>query len=231
MSDATAAKLITISAKLDRLYIPALALTNQGKPEPSRKAIQRLKAQLPKLSETAASEEAATQGLLEGMTEVVKEAERLAASGKLQEAHEALEPIREQLAERRRQLGVTYPLDVLSDYHAVMEAIVKPATKAEASQIDRGLRSEIAELAAEASKVWAVAEQTSFDLAEPPTGWPTHEATQENTTAVRASITRLNQALRDGDNQALLLAARGLKPVFAKLYMSFGDFDAQQPAR
>ncbi|TWT77141.1 hypothetical protein Pla123a_25720 [Posidoniimonas polymericola] len=222
------AKLIAVSAALDQLYIPALALTNQGKQKQGVAAIGRLQKRLPKLVERA--ESVGVAGVLfGGVSKIVEDALGLAESGETLAAHESLEPIRALLAERRRSLGVAYPLDVLSDYHRVMEEIVKPAKDKPAADVDQAYLAELRQLAAEASHTWALAEQTSFELPAAPEGWPSPLQIGEGVDKVRASLSKLNAALRGGDPDAILQAAVGLKPPFAKLYMSFGAFPGKGP--
>lgn len=228
LEPAAKAKLLAVSAAVDQLYIPALALTNQGKQKPGVAAIGRLQKRLPRLAERAATVEAAGV-LLDGVGPILEEARGLAESGETLAAHEKLEPIRELLAERRRSLGVSYPLDVLSGYHLVMEEIVKPAKGKPAADVDEAYLTELRKLAAEASHTWALAEQTSFELPTTPKGWPNPRQVGEGVGDVRASISKLNAALRGGEPEAILQAAVGLKPPFAKLYMSFGAFPSKVP--
>ncbi len=216
---------LQLSAEFDRVYIPALALTNQGIPKPSLKALERLSERLVAIRQQAL--EATPDGqedLFNGTTEVVAAAMRLAQGGELTNAHEALEPLREQLASRRRSLGVDYRLDVLSDYHAVMEAIVKPAKDADPIRLDAAALDRLGEQAATAAAVWARVEQTNFDTAYAPLSSEPAQSLESLLHANREAITRLHRALREGDETEVLSAAVGIKPPFAQLYLSFGDF-------
>ncbi|QDU89673.1 Cytochrome c551 peroxidase precursor [Pirellulimonas nuda] len=218
-------RLLKQSAEFDRVYIPALALTNQGLQKPSLEALTRLREWLVAMREGPVE---ATSGdrpsLFDGAEQVVSESIRLAQAGELLKAHATLEPLREQLAARRRASDVDYPLDVLSDYHAVMEAIVKPAKDADASRLDAAAFERLRQQAAAAASVWARVEQTNFHVEG---AGPRDEQLQQLESLIRANreaISRLNQALRGGDAAQVLAAAVGIKPPFAKLYMSFGDF-------
>lgn len=222
-AEGPAKQVVALSAEFDQRYIPALALTNQGKGPPSVQMLKRLQAALPLLESRLSASEGGGVDLLAGVAGMVAESLELASEGELQEAHETLEPIRDLLASRRRAAGVAYPLDVLSDYHAVMESIVKPATAMSPDALDDAERRRIADAAASASQVWAVAEQTDFAVEDAPPGWPGVDKVAEGVSAVRGSITDLNTALRSRDAQAILRTAVALKPPFAKLYMSFGD--------
>ena len=47
--------------------------------------------------------------------------------------------------------------------------------------------------------------------------------------AERQALNRLDAARKVSDRRAVLQAARAIKPPFAKLYMSFGDFTGGTP--
>ena len=123
-------QLITLSAELDRVYIPALALTNQQKQKPSEAAIARLIAEAPAIADNAAAVLGHRPERWSTIGDAIEKAQQLVAEGELMEAHETLEPIRDQLLEERKGLALPYPVDLLNEYHVVMEEIVKPATKA-----------------------------------------------------------------------------------------------------
>jgi hypothetical protein len=217
-------RVVAVSADFDRHYIPALALTNQGKARASVAAIERLQTALPGLLSRIAAPETPAEQIFDGVPEIVAIALSKAKDGETQLAHETLEPIRERLAERRRAIGIEYSLDVLSDYHVVMESIVTPAKGLAPDEADDAFVRRISQRAVEASRIWAVAEQTDFALDRPTDNWPTPKQVASNVAAVRESLVRLNMALRSGDRATILKRALGLKPPFAKLYMSFGDF-------
>ena len=139
LSDAQAEKLLALSAEFDRAYIPALALTNQQKQEPSEVAIARFREKGSAITREAISVlglQPEDSQLWPTIQKAIDEAEELIREGQLMEAHEALEPLRAMLAADRRRLGLCYPLDLLNDYHETIEAIVKPATEATPDDVD-----------------------------------------------------------------------------------------------
>ncbi|WP_146399846.1 hypothetical protein [Pseudobythopirellula maris] len=224
-TDQSLQRLRQLSAEFDRVYIPALALTNQGRRSPSLEALRRLNERLVAMRRQARDTKSDDQELLfKGTADVVAEAARLAQSGDFLEAHETLEPLRDQLASRRRSLGVDYRLDVLSDYHAVMEAIVKPANGADPNLLDAAALDRLRQQAASAAAIWARVEQTKFDTSYAPLSDAQKQNVEPLVQANREAISRLNRALREGDATEVLGAAVAIKPPFAKLYMSFGDF-------
>lgn len=218
-------RLLTLSDQFDRDYIPALALTNQGLQKPSLKALERLGERLIAMRQHVPD---ATRDdekrLFKGATEVVAEAKLLAQRGELLKGHELLEPLREQLASRRRSMNIEYRLDVLSDYHAAMEAIVKPAQEMRPDRLDAAALDRLREQAGSAAEIWGRVERTPFDAAYAPLSDEQKQVLGAHLQTNREAITRLNRALREGNAKEALNAAVGLKPPFAKFYMSFGDF-------
>ncbi|TWT95421.1 hypothetical protein Pla108_35690 [Botrimarina colliarenosi] len=218
-------RLRQLSAEFDCSYIPALALTNQGRQSPSLEALRRLSERLVAMRRQTRDTKSDDQELLfKGTADIVAEAARLAQSGDFLAAHETLEPLRDQLASRRRSLGVDYRLDVLSDYHAVMESIVKPANDADPNLLDAAALDRLRQQATSAAAIWARVEQTNFDTAYAPLSDAQKQSVGSLVQANREAISRLNRALREGDAAEVLGAAIAIKPPFAKLYMSFGDF-------
>ncbi len=212
-----------ISRVFDRLYIPALALTNQGQVSPSRKAVERLAAhwsQTQSLWITACGDAAAGRLLTTAVSDSLQETQRHLDQGACSLAHESLEPIREIMAAARRAAAIDYPLDGLTDFHATMERIVQPAMAMSPEQVDAAYRSEVGLLATQAVLKWKGVAATDFSVL-----WPEGAAERNGQVRqVQAALDRLQSALAEGDPAALLKAARGLKPPFAKLYMSFGEF-------
>lgn len=218
-------RLLKLSAEFDHAYIPALALTNQGLQTPSLKALQRLSERIVTVRQEASDVTPANrENPFDGTERIVSVAISQAQAGELTQAHETLEPLREQLASRRRSLGIDYRLDVLSDYHAVMEAIAKPAKDANPKLLDTAALERLRQQAASAAATWARVEQTKFDSSYAPLSDEEKLKIESLLRANRDAITRLNVALRQGDEEGVLEAAVNIKPPFAKLYMSFGDF-------
>lgn len=220
-------------AQFDEVYIPALALTNQGKANPSRLAFRRFSELWtkirPEILQTLASDPAWKREM-EKVDEIVQVAGRQIKAGQLAEAHETLEPIRDLMMEARRRQGVVYPIDSLSDFHATMEAIVKPAMQWTPEKVSSEELARLRELVVEADTKWTVAERTDFNLQD--FGIEPSEAKQlrQLIDGERQAIAALQSAISSGDKPKIIQAARGLKPPFAKTYMFFGDFpEPRQP--
>lgn len=218
-------QLLAASVEFDRYYIPALALTNEGKAKPAAKAIERLQDEYDAIYQRVLDTLRVSTGATDDPNrQAIDEAARLVAEGKLKKAHETLEPIRDIAMKRRQELGIVYPLDVLNEYHDVMESIVKPAVAMKPADVDLAYLKKLKQAASEASQMWTVVEQTKF----PPGlfGFDKEMSAKLDASiaAERTALSSLNRALADGNAQAVLGAAKGLKPPFAKVYKSFGDF-------
>jgi hypothetical protein len=208
------ATVVALSRDFDAMFIPALALTSQQKAQPALRAAQAL-------ATFVEQHQAAGDRLLAPIQTVVTKAVAQIEAGKIAPAHETLEGIRNQLAAQRRAMGVDYPLDRLTDFHEVMEAIVAPAI-AGGKALDDDYFANLPGLATEASHLWAQVEQTSFAKIVADT--QQLQQLDKLVSAERQALVRLNRAIRDGQRDAIVAAAADLKPPFAKLYMSFGNF-------
>lgn len=215
-------------AEFDRVYIPALALTNQMQQEAAARALDRLSkswdARFAQQFHEMFMDDAEWHRDTSRLAQCIALAQSELKAGKLLKAHEQLEPIRDLLMDARRRNQVEYPLDTLSQFHATMEAIVKPAMRLDADTIDDAQIKRIAVLSTQALQEWELVEDAEFNLAM----FDKDEAEQKQfpgmLNAEHAAIVRLQQALSTKDSHSIITAARGLKPPFAKIYMFFGDF-------
>ncbi len=215
---------------LDRAYIPALALTNQGQAAPSKKAIAGLKKQWKVFAETceaAMPDDPQWKPDLKRVGQIITKADQQIAAGELAEAHETLEEIRDIFLQLRRRNEIVYYLDWLTDFHETMEEIVKPAAakvkqgKLDVSEAD-GAR--MRRLLAEATRQWQVVQSAEFDP-EPLGYGPSKVAAMPGMIEAEANaLAALEKALDGGDAERILQAAVAIKPPFAKFFMSFGDF-------
>lgn len=227
LTDAQQADLLSFSAAFDRVYIPALALTNQQKQAPSEAAIARLQESVVSMTPDATALLSLASGDSESWTaiqEAIAEADEFVQAGELSEAHEALEPIRGLLTRDRKQVSLEYPIDRLNEFHDVMETIVKPTMKAQPQDIDEKYLATLKESAVEASTLWSRVEQTSFASPDFQLTDQDRQKLDEMIAAERQALTKLQHALRDSDPSAILPAAKAIKPPFAQTYMLFGDF-------
>lgn len=221
--------------EFDREFIPALALTNQVKLEAAEKALRRLSqgwdAQFVGEFFGMFPADARWPRDLSRIAQAIALADAKLAAGEAIQAHEQLEPIRDILMEARRRNKQDYPLDALSRFHGVMEAIVKPATKLDADSLDPDQIETFWKRLREAEEIWQTVEATEFDLGAYGKDSTQQERFPEMLRAERTAISNLRAALAGADNDAVLKAAIGLKPPFAQIYMFFGDFPKKTAGR
>jgi hypothetical protein len=214
---------------LDRAYIPALALTNQPKPDASKRAMERLRTEWNAFRTTYASAPAgyapdawaATDREVEA---AVATAEKNLAAGKNLDAHEDLERVREAQYVLRRGAKVPYFMDDLTAFHSAMEKLVgavagrTPATLSDADLVA------VRDAYAAADRTWQEVLANRARTAQ-------HGVAGEKLAAVQAQIdvetrtlAELKAALAAGDRAKVIEKSIATKPAFSKLFTMFGDF-------
>jgi hypothetical protein len=214
---------------LDRAYIPALALTNQPKPDASKRAMERLRTQWNAFRTTYASAPAgyAPDAWVAADLKVeaaVTAAEKSLAAGKNLDAHEDLEHVREAQYALRRGANVPYFMDDLTAFHSAMEKLVGAiAGKTPATLSDDDLAA-VRRAYAAADRAWQVVLANRTRAAQ-------HGVAGEKLAAVQAQIdvetrtlAELGAALAAGDRAKVIEKSIATKPAFSKLFSMFGDF-------
>jgi hypothetical protein len=217
-----------VFVEFDRLFIPALALTNQMKHVPAAQALQRLSkawdARFVEHFHQMFDDDSKWPLDVSRIAQALALAEAELQSGEAKKAHETLEPVRDILVNARSRNEFDYPLDTLSQFHATMEAIVKPARQMKVGTLTDSQIMRFLELARQASQKWEQVEQAKFDLAIFAKNEQQQSQFPSLLRAERNAIDQLVETLAKRDEEAILKAATGLKPPFAKVYMFFGDF-------
>lgn len=223
-------------AELDQKYIPALALTSVQKVEPSRKALNNFKTYWnafekkysnPKLS-------SAWRKLFATVDEAILEAEKLINIGTpeaMTEAHEELEVVRYDFFKTRRDMGIDYYIDYLTDFHTYMEIIVLKAKDKSPEDLTPGVLRQIVKAHEKAESLWSLVESQTLDSQlfrfSP-------EKTQEikkdiqkeglSLSILEAALEQLSREDTPSNRQEVIKKAVAIKPGFAKIFKSFGDF-------
>ncbi len=206
-------------ASFERVFIPALALTNQPKAAAPRveAAMRRLADAWPGFKPRLAAGGAPMDGPLLDVERAIGDAQALLASARRAQAHDALEQVRAALMQARAQLGIELYVDRLTEFHDAMEDFVKLAMSgAELS----ALRPPLEKTAA----LWAPAERMRF--APPLFGFDDDRFEQVAALVrrERAILRSLEADLAAGHRERVTEGAKQLKSVFAQIYVSFGDF-------
>jgi hypothetical protein len=203
-------------AAFERVFIPALALTNQPKAPAERVAssLQRLSDAWPGLRERFGGRDARLEQAVRTTDRALADASRLLAEGRRAEAHGALEAIRPAFLEARRAAGIELYVDRLTQFHDVMEEVVKRVEAGQPAQSPLG----------EASALWTRAERPGFDPALFGFDEAKYAELRKRVQDEREVIEALDEALVRGDAARSRELAAQLKSRFSQIYAMFGDF-------
>ena len=206
-------------AGFERVFIPALALTNQPQAPAARvqASVVRLNARLPAFERAFSAHGAELERAIREARAAVLDAERLLAEGRRAESHDALERIRPALMEARGKLNLELYVDRLTEFHDAMEDLVK---RAAAGATPTQLRGPLAQ----ASGLWRNAERLRFEPRLFGFDDAGYEKLRGMVTAEREILSALEQAVDAGDRARVGELVKTLKSNFARIYTSFGDF-------
>lgn len=239
-AQAQAPQALDAMVRLDALYIPALSLTSAAQADAragarAQAAVARLQQAWPRLraallaAPPSAQAAAAWQQALQRVAVQLTRAGNSTAAAQWKQAHEDLEPVREQLMQVRVAAGFDYVVDRLTAYHEPMEALALAGVNTAPAALGAAQRAELERHYAEAAARWRAVEQASVDTAayrlSPARATQLRQALADEAQA----LSRLSAALRDADNTALLAAARAIKPPFARAFTAFGLADGETP--
>ena len=194
-------------------YRVSLFATNANKPEDAGKSLAAFTAAWQGLATRAVppqyADDARYAETLKAVTAIAAKASSEIASGKLSEAHETLEKIRDEIADLHTRNGVVGFSDHMNAYHARMEAVLGTVSTLDAPGLRR-LSGELAVLAYFAGEI----------VARPPAD------ADASFTALAGDVVRSIEAARSavitGDLAAAKAALGGLKAPYSKLFLKFG---------
>ncbi len=214
--------------KFDKVYIAALALTSQGKVAESRKVVDALQKEWRGFSDrhyNANPRDAQWKADFDHVSGMVDEAVSIVAPGrKVTEAHEALEHVREVLMKLRQRNRIDYFIDGLTAFHKPMETIVLAAKDKTGDTITEADIAHIRNTLPQAEQAWQHVAAAKLDANDYLLGYTQVEDARKLMALENASLGALKDALATGDKARIAQAAVGIKPHFAKLFMTFGDF-------
>jgi len=201
-------------------YRAALFQTNMKKQAESEQAIEQARAAwrgvVARFAPTPPppySRDSGFSATLVRVSDILGKAAGEAREGRLAEAHETLEAVREQLAELRRRNDVVIYSDHVDAYHAEMEHLLRDAT-ALLGRPDGLLR-----IMAAAGTLEYLARRLRVEAPPALAESPEFKALLE---AVEASVAGLRDAVLRGDAEAVREALGRLKPPYARLFLKFG---------
>ena len=213
----------------DRAFIPPLAITNQEKVNPSRKAMKILMQNWEAFKAKyydANPQDPKWKEDFDHIDRQIQEAAKIVKSGKnLMAAHEALEEIRIITMELRKRNNMEYYLDPLTQFHTLMEAIFHTGQDNSPDDLDQGMISDLKETVSEAQALWRKIGGIPFD--KDLYGFTDQMVAQmkQYHSAEAAALDKAQKAIETGDKKAIIAAAKGVKDNYAQMYKMFGDFD------
>ena len=198
-------------------YRMALFATNTGNADKSKHAIGEFDSRWDALvSENAKTppphyaDDPAWGSTLTEVSDAIAKAGQLAEQGKLADAHEVLEHVRDAIGELHARNGIVLFSDRMNAYHARMETVIGlPVTNAAGKQKLLEQSAVLAYLAEDMLKTPPVEAR----------GNPEFDKLAE---AVKASVAALQDAARSGDEAAIKAALSGLKKPYSMLFVKFG---------
>lgn len=198
-------------------YRAALFATNSGNAEKSTGAIAGFKAKWDTLAGANMqpppqyADDPDYAATMERVSEIAETAGDQAKDGKLAEAHETLEAIRNEIGALHERNDIVSFSDRMNAYHAKMEEIL---SKDYVGFDAKGMSM----LCEDAAVLGYLAEQISSH----PPAEASNPAFGRLLSAMMDSVAALTKAARDGDAEAAAAAVKGLKVPYSKLFVNFG---------
>ncbi len=224
-----AADLMKDFVSFDRAYIPALALTSQGKMEESKTAMNFLKENwkaFKKTYKTFKKKDLEWEKDFDKVEQAIVDADKIILNEKdLLKAHDVLEEIRMIFMKLRKRNNMDYFVDYLTEFHEPMEVIVLTAKGKTPETLTDGDVRGIQTSLNEALSLWKKIENVKFD--EKLFGFSPDKTIKIKNYIKSESETlnKLQQTMASKDKKAMIQAAVAIKPNFANLFMMFGDFE------
>jgi hypothetical protein len=213
---------------LDKVYIAALALTSQGKPAEVRKAVAALRASWQDFRSRhydANAKDKQWKADFDRVSGMVEDAVKIVGGERpVTDAHEALEHVREVLMKLRQRNRIDYFIDGLTAFHEPMEAIVLAAKDKTGDTLTDADVSRIRKTLPQAEQAWARVAAAKLDAGDYQLAPAQADDARKLMELEKAALAALKDALAAGDKARIARAATAIKPNFAKLFMTFGDF-------
>ena len=200
-----------------RDYRAALFTTNAGKPDAAAQAVDAFRQKWAALEATSTqappqyADDPAYAATLAKVAAIADSAAEEVAAGKLPQAHETLEAIRDQIGGLHERNGLVGFSDRMNAYHAKMEAVLG----ADYGSFDAAglgaLREDAAVLAYLAADIKAHPPVEAND--------PAYAVLLDG---MMKSVAAVQDAARNGDPAAAKAALGGLKVPYSKLFLKFG---------
>lgn len=215
-------------ARLDKAFIPALALTSAEKIKPSAKAMEILQSEW-RLFNAAYQDANLADGQWRAdfdlADQAIENASKIVDGGTgLVAAHVVLEQIRLAFWKLRERNGIDYFTDYLTEFHEEMEVIVLAVKGKNPSSLTESDVTKIREHLPSAKAGWerviaANLNAELFSFSEAQIG-QIHALLGKE----KAALMDLEEVLKGNNREELIKASAAIKPIFAQVFKMFGDF-------
>lgn len=224
-------KLLKAMADLDAALIPPSILTQLGKPEDSKIAIERLKGQWDNFYQTNYPLEMKygvnivdklwKSDLIEAKN-LIASAEAAVKSGALSQAATQLGKAEKIFREIRRRHGLPYILDDLLDFYDVIKEI---KTKGAQKKLNETDLVQLRQMYEEASKQWGKIGAKKIDGKLFEFSPEKVKALKKKIKAENEVLPLLSSAIYAGNKEETALAALAVEKGFIQIYRAFGNFN------
>lgn len=216
--------------KFDKVYIAALALTSQGKADGARKAVYALRESWQVFKAKHYNVNPADkqwQVDFDAVDKLVANAVAIAGAPdkNLNEAHDVLEEVRNVLMKLRARNSIDYYIDALTAFHHPMEDIVLAAKDKTAQTLSDADVSKIRNTLPDVDKLWQRVQASELDAATYQLSAAQAEDVAKLVKLESAALAKLQEAVKSGDKAQIAKAAVSIKPNFAKLFVTFANFE------
>lgn len=200
-------------------YRAALFRTNQADTVAARQAVAQARAAWDQVQREHAQPQVPYAGdpqygrTLQDVAKAMADAAAAVDAGRLPEAHEHLEAVRDLLAALRQRSQVVVFSDHMNAYHEAMETVLTEGPKL-AGQPDGPL--------ALAEWVGTLDHLATRLATQAPAEYQQQPAFREQLQGVQASVQTLRAAVRQGDVEAIRKALGALKGPYSRLFLNFG---------
>lgn len=224
--DADDIPLVLDMIALDKAYIASLALTDMGKIDKAKLALESLLSTWAVFrSKHHDYHDSQTFKDLLDMVEnfFISSAGALEAEGNPVAAHELLEQAKTPMTSLRNELNLEYYIDYLNSYHGIMVRLLENVQLTYGQRLDEIDLEHISNLTAEAEKRWQAVLIADFDPSMYSFDTEKIEKFKRYREAHTKALENLNTAIDSGDKKEVIKSVKDLKPKFARLYKLFGD--------
>jgi hypothetical protein len=214
---------------LDQAYIPVLILSEESRPETAM-AMDELLLRWDRFKQRQAYRSDRDKEWDFDIADIERQilnTQRLVEEGAFQDAHAALEPIREILMRMRQRVGLDYFTDALLRFHAPMAAMQRQLVALQATGSDHDHQTMAASYA-RARGLWEEVLDEPINPFEYGLDLKRGKRLRQQLLAERDLLTAFDQALAKDDLQAMADTAARIQWGFLACYRELGQFP-QQP--